>query len=121
MAVGGPAVDGVVVGIGEEKMAINAVLAGKPYGAFGEAKAVGDFFDLRVRRDDLVEGGVGADDLSLVLDANSGVVFGVKIEGSVADPDEVAGRAGEWAVGGEYSELDLLARFGIAGEEDAVG
>ena len=60
-----PAIDQVVVGIAEEKIAVVSSCA-DPDGAFGKQESAGKLFDLRVRRNDLVERRIFPDDLRWV-------------------------------------------------------
>ena len=114
-----PAVDRVVVGIAEEKIAVGLFGARYPDWPFGEQESASKLLDLRVRRNDLVERGIFPDDLRRRLaDRNLGRL--VEIERCRLDPDEVLGAVGDRAVDAEDRELNPLAGLCVPGDDHAV-
>src|SRR5881628_356192 len=116
LAVGGPAVDRVRVGIAEEQVAPVA----DPNRPFGELEAASDLLDLRVPGHDVVECGIEPHDLVHDGLHPARLVRLVERQRRRTNPHVVGGWVGERPVDREHRELEPLPWFHVVSEYDAV-
>src|SRR5271157_4811759 len=116
----GPAVDEVIVGIAEEKVAVGFFRTRHPDRTLREQKSPCKFLDLCALRNDVIQRRILPGDLRRTLaDSHFGGL--VEVQRRRLDPDEIFGAIGDWSVDAEHSKLNVLAGLGVSREDHAIG
>ena len=115
-----PAIDHVIVGIAEEKIAVALFAARHPDRPFGKQKSSGQFLDLRAGWNNLIQRWIFLCDLRRGF-ADRNFRRLVEVKRCRLDPDEVLRAVRNRPVDAEDRKLNALAGLRVSREDYAIG
>src|SRR5882724_10123828 len=94
-----------------------------PNRSFRELESIGEFVDLRIRRNDRIDRGIEANDFDVDLarrDRDGSGSCSIEREFRVPHEDVIGRGIEDWSIDAEHGDLDLLPRVDIASHDQPI-